>query len=50
MSDVYKKFTPDLYEAVYMVDEEQNGMRLDQYCSTFLVSFSSRSKFSTSSF
>lgn len=40
MSDVYKKFTPDLYEAVYMVDEEQNGMRLDQYCSTFLVSFS----------
>lgn len=40
MSDVYKKFTPDLYEAVYQVEEEQNGMRLDQYCATFLVSFS----------
>lgn len=40
MSDVYKKFSPDLYEAVYQVDEDQGGMRLDQYCATFLVSFS----------
>ena len=40
MSDVYKKFSPELYEAVYQVDEDQNGMRLDQYCATFLVSFS----------
>lgn len=40
MSDLYKKFSPELYEAIYQVDEEQSGMRLDQYCSTFLVSFS----------
>ncbi len=40
MSDVYKKFTPELYEAVYQVEEDQDGMRLDQYCATFLVSFS----------
>ncbi len=40
MSDVYKRFTPDLYEAVYQVEEDQDGMRLDQYCATFLVSFS----------
>jgi RluA family pseudouridine synthase len=40
MSDVYKKFTPELYEAVYQVEEDQDGMRLDQYCATFLVTFS----------
>lgn len=40
MSDVYKKFTPEKYEAVYQVEEDQDGMRLDQYCATFLVSFS----------
>ena len=40
MSDVYKKFSPELYEAVYQVEEEQDGMRLDQYCASFLPSFS----------
>ena len=40
MADVYKKFTPELYEAMYQVEEEQDGLRLDQYCATFLVSFS----------
>jgi 23S rRNA pseudouridine1911/1915/1917 synthase len=40
MSDVYKKFTPELYEAVYQVEEAQTGLRLDQYCAIYLPSFS----------
>ena len=40
MGEVYKKFTTTLYEARYKVEEDQNGMRLDQYCSEFLASFS----------
>lgn len=40
MSEVYKKFSPELYEAIYRVDEEQDGMRLDQFCATFLGSWS----------
>jgi RluA family pseudouridine synthase len=40
MSEVYKKFSPELYEAVYKVDEEHNGLRLDQYCATFLGTWS----------
>ena len=41
MGEVYKKFTTTLYEARYKVEEDQSGMRLDQYCSEFLASFSS---------
>lgn len=40
MADIYKKFTPEMYEALYRVDEDQDGMRLDQFCATFLHSFS----------
>lgn len=40
MVDIYKKFTPELYEALYQVEEDQDGMRLDQYCATFFQSFS----------
>lgn len=40
MTDVYKKFTPDLYEALYKVEEFQDTMRLDQFCAHYLVSFS----------
>ena len=40
MAEVSKKFTTQFYEAIYEVDEDQDGMRLDQYCAHFLVSFS----------
>lgn len=40
MSEISKKFTPDLFEAFYLVDEEHDGMRLDQYCAVYLSSFS----------
>lgn len=40
MGEVSKKFTTQLYEAVYQVEEDQDGMRLDQYCATFFVTFS----------
>lgn len=40
MGEVSKKFTTEFYEAIYEVDEDQDGMRLDQYCAHFLVSFS----------
>lgn len=40
MSEVSKSFTPDKFEAVYKVDEDQDGIRLDQFCATFLASFS----------
>lgn len=40
MAEIFKKFTTQLYEAIYQVEEHQDGMRLDQYCATFFVSFS----------
>ncbi len=40
MGEIYKKFSTTLYEARYKVEEDQNGMRLDQYCGDFLASFS----------
>ncbi|MBD66349.1 MAG: hypothetical protein CME62_14155 [Halobacteriovoraceae bacterium] len=40
MSEISKSFSPDLYEAIYLVDEEQDGMRLDQFCAIYLSSFS----------
>lgn len=40
MAEVSKKFTTEFYEAIYEVDEDQDGMRLDKYCAHFLVSFS----------
>lgn len=40
MGEISKKFTSEYYEAIYAVDEDQDGMRLDQYCAHFLVSFS----------
>ena len=40
MSEISKSFTPELYEAIYMVDEEQDGIRLDQFCAEYLHSFS----------
>lgn len=40
MSEVSKSFTTTKFEATYKVDEDQDGMRLDQFCATFLPSFS----------
>ena len=40
MGEISKKFTTQFYKAIYEVDEDQDGMRLDQYCAHFLVSFS----------
>lgn len=40
MGEVSKSFTPDKFEAVFKVDEAQDGIRLDQFCATFLASFS----------
>lgn len=40
MSEISKKFTTLEYEAIYKVEEEESGMRLDQYCAIFLQSFS----------
>ncbi len=40
MTEVYKKFSPEKYEVHLMVDEEQDGLRLDQFCQDFLLSLS----------
>ncbi len=40
MAEIYKKFSTTLYEALYLVEEDQDGLRLDQYCAYFLQSFS----------
>ena len=40
MGEVSKIFTTTRFEATYKVDEDQDGMRLDQFCATFLQSFS----------
>lgn len=40
MSEISKTFTTQRFEAVYKVDEEHDGIRLDQFCATFLESFS----------
>ena len=40
MGEIYKKFTTQLYEASYRVEEEQDGIRLDQFCALYLSSFS----------
>lgn len=40
MAEISKKFTTQFYQAIYEVDEDQDGMRLDQYCAHFLISFS----------
>jgi RluA family pseudouridine synthase len=40
MSEIYKKFTPEKFEANYFVDEDQDGIRLDQFVQSHLLSFS----------
>ena len=40
MAEVSKTFTTERFEAVHKVDEGQDGLRLDQFCATFLESFS----------
>ena len=40
MIEVYKKFTPEKYDVLLEVSEEENGMRLDQFCALHLLSFS----------
>lgn len=40
MGEVSKIFTPEKFEATYKVEENEDGMRLDQYCALFLESFS----------
>jgi len=43
MTILSKSFSSDKYEAVYLVDEEHHGMRLDQYLQMYLASFSRQS-------
>lgn len=40
MTILYKKFHPQTFEAAYQVNEEQSGMRLDQYLLIYMKSFS----------
>lgn len=40
MGEIYKKFSTTLFEAKYSVEEDQEGMRLDQFCAEYLHSFS----------
>jgi RluA family pseudouridine synthase len=40
MSIIKKSFSSDKYEALYLVDEEHHGMRLDQFLQIYLASFS----------
>ena len=40
MGEIYKKFSTTYYEALYEVEEDQSGLRLDQFCANFLASFS----------
>lgn len=40
MATLFKRFTPDLYEACYSVEEEEDGLRLDKYLARFFPSFS----------
>ncbi|MEX0798228.1 MAG: RluA family pseudouridine synthase [Bacteriovoracaceae bacterium] len=40
MAEVKKTFTTDLFEAVLQVEEWQEGLRLDQFLSDYLASFS----------
>lgn len=40
MSEIYKKFTTQKYEVIYEVEEDQDGMRLDQFLAIYLASFS----------
>lgn len=40
MSIIEKKFSRDLYLARYLVDEEHEGMRLDQFLQIYLATFS----------
>lgn len=40
MAEISKKFSSDKYEVVFSVEPEEDGLRLDQYCMTFLASFS----------
>jgi len=37
---IHKSFTPQKYTAIYCVDEEQEGMRLDQFIQIYMESFS----------
>jgi len=40
MGEIYKKFTTKLYEAIYSVDEEFDGIRLDTFVQNYMPSFS----------
>lgn len=40
MLEISKKFTSDRYEVIFIVEAHENGLRLDQCCQSFLVSFS----------
>ena len=40
MIEVSKKFTPEKYEVLLEVSEDEDGMRLDQFCALHLLSFS----------
>ena len=40
MAEVYRKFSPDKFEAIYQVEEDQDGIRLDQLIQNYLVSYS----------
>ena len=43
MAEIYKKFSPEKFEAIYQVEEDQDGIRLDQFIGNYLVSYSRQS-------
>ena len=40
MNEIYKHFGPEKYEVLLGVSEDEDGMRLDQFCALHLISFS----------
>jgi 23S rRNA pseudouridine1911/1915/1917 synthase len=40
MTILYKKFTREFFEAAYLINEEQSGMRLDQFVQIYMSGFS----------
>lgn len=40
MGEIYKKFTTQLFEVIYQVEEEEEGLRLDQFLMRYFPSFS----------
>lgn len=40
MGEISKSFTKELFQAFYRIEEDQSGLRLDQFCALYMPSFS----------